>query len=394
MTKVIQLKPKYILQNSSQFIFFVIQANTQKLSREILLNNFDRAPLFSNDSSLESPKIRFRVKDHDWSDTVNLEKPMLIFIALQKKLTEDSNSKVQQTQVKDKCLIKIESNSGFKIEQYTNFNIQMTFSSDSYLLLMRQDDELSPIQVCNDFENCVILVSQDPAKLRNKVAELSLMYGEKKQFSWARPFSLEKQIYMVVYNIEKKMYSSIFMVNTEMSSNNYNVSFSPDFASLMAQNQELDKNRNNLGFQMQNQTQGKIYHFSKVSGVANKIVICEMINDDLLKGKVESRMVLIIPNLGVSVIGGQAQRRKELMYINVHNLDYSAETTADEYTQEIAISSLNIDNNYDHFACYPVMLAPKYPLNYINQKGLRHIDVYLKSAINSSDVRILSRTNF
>jgi hypothetical protein len=76
------------------------------------------------------------------------------------------------------------------------------------------------------------------------------------------------------------------------------------------------------------------------------------------------------------------------MYINLRNLDYSTETTADEYTQQIAISYINIDNNYDHFACYPVMLAPKYPLKYIESHGLRHIDVFLKSAINKSDVRL------
>lgn len=142
----------------------------------------------------------------------------------------------------------------------------------------------------------------------------------------------------------------------------------------------MDRNQN------LNTKMGKIYHFSKVSGVANRIVLCEMINNDMLKGKVESRMVVKVPSLGMSVIGGKAQKRKELMYINMKNLDYSTETTADEYIQQIAISYINIDNNYDHFACYPVMLAPKYPLKYIEEHGLRHIDIYLRSAINSSDV--------
>jgi hypothetical protein len=51
---------------------------------------------------------------------------------------------------------------------------------------------------------------------------------------------------------------------------------------------------------------GKVYHFSKVSGVANRIVLCEIINNDMLKGKIENRMVVKVPNLGMSVIGGKA----------------------------------------------------------------------------------------
>lgn len=101
-------------------------------------------------------------------------------------------------------------------------------------------------------------------------------------------------------------------------------------------------------------------------------------------------MQVRIPNLGLSVIGGRAQKRKELIYVNLHEVSYSTETTKDEYIQQVAITYINIDNNYDHFAFYPVMLAPKFPLKYITENKLRHIDVYLRSALNNSDVRMLA----
>ena len=95
----------------------------------------------------------------------------------------------------------------------------------------------------------------------------------------------------------------------------------------------MNKFENYGSNQKLNTKMGKVYHFSKVSGVANRIVLCEMINSDMLKAKVESRMVVKVPNLGMSIIGGKAQKRKELMYVNLRNLDYSTETTADEYVQ-------------------------------------------------------------
>lgn len=116
------MKPKYILQNSSEFIFTVVQANTSKLAREIVLNQCERAPLFSNDKSVESPIVKFRVKDHGWSDIINLEKPMLIFIALKRKIVDKKKNAFGEVGKNDVYTIK-EKNSGFKVEQFTNFNI-------------------------------------------------------------------------------------------------------------------------------------------------------------------------------------------------------------------------------------------------------------------------------
>ena len=72
-TRIVHLKPKYIMKNNSQYIITVVQNNTQKPSREIVLAKDDISPLFSNDGKLESPVVRFRVKNHGWSDKIMLE---------------------------------------------------------------------------------------------------------------------------------------------------------------------------------------------------------------------------------------------------------------------------------------------------------------------------------
>lgn len=86
----------------------------------------------------------------------------------------------------------------------------MIFSSDSYLLLLRQDKDLCPIKICNELKNTVLLISQDPEKLTKGVAELSVPFGAEKEFSWASPFSLEKKIFAVVYKQDTKKFSEIF----------------------------------------------------------------------------------------------------------------------------------------------------------------------------------------
>lgn len=123
-------------------------------------------------------------------------------------------------------MTEIEKSSGFKIEQYTNFNIQMIFSSDSYLLLLRQDKDLCPIKICNELKNTVLLISQDPNKLTKGVAELSVAFGEEKEFSWAAPFSLDKKIFAIVYQQDVKKFSQIFQIDGDQARHNYDIEFS------------------------------------------------------------------------------------------------------------------------------------------------------------------------
>lgn len=116
-TRIVHLKPKYIIKNNSQFIITVIQDNRQKPSREIVLSKDEISPLFSNDGKLDSPVVRFRVKNHGWSDKIILEKPMLIFIALIKKRQETDSENMNMIVASDRAVMtEIEKSSGFKVE--------------------------------------------------------------------------------------------------------------------------------------------------------------------------------------------------------------------------------------------------------------------------------------
>ena len=98
---------------------------------------------------------------------------------------------------------------------------------------MRQDVALSPMKICNRLKNTILLISQDPEKLKHKIAELSLEYKEEKEFSWCKPFTLEKKIYAVVYYLKTKMYSQVFLVEGDKQSKNYNIQLGSDFKYVM-----------------------------------------------------------------------------------------------------------------------------------------------------------------
>ncbi len=63
------------------------------MARELILGIRDRAALFSNDKDSKSPIVKFMVADHEFSDTISFEKPMLIFVALKKKDKYDKSNK-------------------------------------------------------------------------------------------------------------------------------------------------------------------------------------------------------------------------------------------------------------------------------------------------------------
>lgn len=77
-----------------------------------------------------------------------------------------------------------------------------------------------------------------------------------------------------------------------------------------------------------------------------------------------------------------------MLYMKMKDFDFSQETTNDETRQQIALRYLNIDNNTDIDACFPVLFTPRYPINYIESNGLRHLDIYIKSAISEHQVKI------
>lgn len=295
--------------------------------------------------------IRFRIPHHSWSDNINFDKPMLIFLALKKTEEKEYDEESQ-----------------FVIEKYTPFNIQMTFSSDSYLLLMRQKETLSPFKIKNIIEDSIIFISQDPHKLSHNVCELMIKPGDEKYYCWPNPFSKQKRIFAALFNRKYKEFSNVFEINTSKQNDNYDV-------------------RSNLHSR-------KIYHFSKVSGISNKLIISDVINDELFQSKINSRMLFRCPNLGVSVLGGKKEKRKEILYLKMKDFDFSQETTNDETRQQIALRYLNIDNNAEIDACYPVLFTPKMPIDYIENNKLRHLDIYIKSANSDHQVSISFIANF
>lgn len=310
--------------------------NSKKLFSFKNINIFFLLKIYS------SPNIRFRIPDHSWSDNISFDKPMLIFLALREN----------KQYYDEECQ--------FTIEAYTPFNIQMTFSADSYLLLLRQKENLSPFKIKNIIPDCILLISQNPKKLGKNFAESIIYPGEEKYYCWPNPFSKTQKLYAALFNRKYKEFSKIFEINKDKQNDNYDIIF------------ELQAR--------------KIYHFSKVSGIGNELIISDVITDELFQAKINSRINFRCPNLGVSVLGGKNEKRREMLYLKMKDFDFMQETTKDETRQQIALRYLNIDNNSDVNACFPVVFTPKNPLNYIERNGLRHLDIYVKSAISEHQV--------
>ena len=266
---------------------------------------------------------------------------MLIFIALKQKSasTEDPDS-------------------AFRVEKYTNFNIQMTLKNDSYILLMRENLELSPFKIVNNLKQCTLYISQDVEKLKNKVAEMKVPYKEMAYYSWPRPFSKPTKLFVMVYIPKLDMYSEPFEILKDLVSHKYEIK---------------------VGFK-----DVKVFHFSKISGVSNKIVITDHINNELFDPNNISKTLLLFPDLGVSVINGVGEKRKELLYVHLKDLEYASRVSKDETVTEVGVGYLNIDNNSDTIPCYPVFMTPKMPLYMIENNNLKHIQLYVNQANSSS----------
>jgi len=289
------------------------------------------------------PKIRFRARDHEWSDVIELSKPMLIFVSLNKKKEEYKDEHTE-----------------YKVEKYSNFNIQMTMNSSSYLLTMREDPKLSPFQIKNKVAGCSMLLSQDPKKLQNQRCELLIPYGKKRYYCWPKPFTKEHKLYARLYNIQNNDMSKIFEIKRDHK-----------------------QNKLKTNFEIKDQD---IYVMNKISGVSNLLTISDYLHEDFITNKTENTMMVDIPKMGISIMKGKAESRRELLYVFLRGISYVSETKESEIIQTVKMKYLNIDYNSDQNVCYPVMVTPSINKNFLESEDMNHVELVINQARNDSGV--------
>jgi vacuolar protein sorting-associated protein 13A/C len=258
----------------------------------------------------------------------------------------------------------------FRVEQYITLSLQVTPDNDSYLLTVREEPEMGSFKFVNNLNDMMIFLSQDPEKLRVNVTELSIQPQTWKYYSWPTSINNKRSLYMRVLRLSTKQITDIIEVDFEKPSYSYNV----------------------LGT--------RFYHNRERSG-GTMVFKFSFIFDQKEKMKQLRKTTINVPYLGLSIIGGKRENRRELLFMSITEMKVTLEAFDKISKTRLKIGYFNIDNNHEYISYYPMVLSPKYSYESMKRHGLNHIDVYIKqlnkeqthpkgsTVINMIDVKII-----
>jgi vacuolar protein sorting-associated protein 13A/C len=87
---------------------------------------------------------------------------------------------------------------------------------------------------------------------------------------------------------------------------------------------------------------------------------------------------LNVPYLGLSIVGGKRENRRELLFISLTEMKASIQFYDKISKIKLQIAYFNIDNNHEFISYYPMVFSPKYSYENLKRHGLNHIDVFIK----------------
>lgn len=235
----------------------------------------------------------------------------------------------------------------FFVERYVTLSLQVTAEHDSYLLTVREEPEMGSFKFVNNLDDMIIFLSQDPEKLRMNVAELVLQPHTWKYYSWPSTFSKKRALFMRVLQESTKMLTDLIVIDYEKNYDSYNT----------------------LGT--------RFYHNTERSG-GSMIFKFSYIFDQKEKRKLLRQITLNVPYLGLSLIGGKRENRRELLFLSLTEMRAQVEFYDKIMKTRLQITYFNIDNNSEFVSYYPMLFSPKYSFENMKRHGLHHIDIYVK----------------
>ena len=288
-----------------------------------------------NDANQLERLVNIGIPGFEWSDSVDIAKSNLAHLMI-KNIGEG------------KALQKVHN---FSVENYISMVLQMTMKNNSHLITLKRESKMGSFKICNNLPDMVIFVSQDPKKLSRNVAELALTPNTWAYYSWPKPFTKPKDMFIRAY-----------MERTQQTSDMMQINYTEGHAS-------------HDFFNM------RIYHDSEFAGVSQNLTFAYIL-DKKADQTLNSSMEVNVPFLGLSIVGGRKQNRRELMFLSLTGVEMKKKNYNRHSVTKFKLRYLNIDNNSEYLASYPILFGPRFTKDDMIRNDWHHVDLYMKQMNN------------
>lgn len=248
------------------------------------------------------------------------------------------------------------------VDKYTNASLQNIYSGEMFYIVLKMQENHCPLRLKVRLDNCFVFINESAEELSNKnTAQLMLSSNEDRFYSWSKINQTERRLFAVVYNTKLAQRSNII---------------------------EIDLNKHEMNYMLEFGASARrtIYHSWKVKGISKHLIISDLIDENMLAPKPVDTKVVRLPKLGISLIDGIREDRKELMYITMKDLQYLNQVNTDENITQYRVRYLNIDNSLDEKPLYPVIFTPAYNLGNLETQNLYWLDVVITKAVDDSNI--------
>lgn len=274
--------------------------------------------------------INLGIAGYQWSDVINIDVLNLHYFMLRNQQQDVS-----------------ETAHGFTVEAFITMCLEISVVQDSHLLTIRRETDKGSFKFINNLDDMIVFLSQDPSHLERNVAEVMMHPMTWAYYSWPSTHSKKRDLYMRVLNLKTDNLSSIARVEYEVQAMSYDI------------------------------LKTRIYHKAEMSGASLEFTFSSIL-EEIDNSRLIKQIELNIPYLGLSIIGGNRENRRELLYISMSELIIKA-NYFEKFTKiYMRLRYFNIDNNSEFVSHYPIFLSPEYSFEMMRKFDKQHVDLYVK----------------
>lgn len=291
-----------------------------------------------SDKNKDKRIVNFGIAGYDWSDKIKLNSLNLHYFMLRTKGGK---------------LVDIPGYE-FKLEEFITLSIEVSNQDDSHLVTIRRETEKGSFNLVNNLDDMIVFLSHDPEKLKKKIAEVCLYANTgNAHYSWPTSEKQTKDLFMTIINIKTETESPVIKVEYSEQTFSYDL----------------------LGT--------RIYHQAEMIG-GSLLCTFSFFPKTFGDRNIKSEINLNVPFLGLSMIGGQRENRRELLFASFTDLQVKAEFYEKMKKFKVQIRYFNIDNNSEYLSYYPIFFSPKFSYENLVSRGYHHIDFYA-AILNKAD---------
>lgn len=320
-SRIVHVLPKYVFINKTQHRILLSHS---VLKNEILVKSNERKVFAISSKHTDNYLFKLRSDKSDWSDEIEFNKPDFFAFMLNHK---------------------------FESYKVIHLTLEIVFSNYVYFVILNEN-QAGLFTISNKLEDINVLIYQDSETVSTFDYDIEIPSLKDGEYSWRTPMKQTNQFTLQFITTKERMLLGSAVLDTTKESSKCQIHL---------------KNKRKIYMEMWYQGSNALVKLYDIFDFNN--VVCPSTES------IKPSKYIEIPNIGVSIIGGSYDKRKELLYINFNKIVLKENYKQLTISRSITIKYISIENmSHDH-PIYPVMLAPRYSKKVMDEKAAQMLDM-------------------